>query len=102
MACGFRSAHNVQTRSLNYLWYETEEKLKKVATVVYARIQEKKEWFDEECATVNEEKNCARTRAIQIQNRTRAAKLTAMNEYKHEEGKITCLERWMDGYQWVE
>jgi hypothetical protein len=39
----------------------------------YLRKQEKKEWFDEECATVNEEKNCARARA---------AKLTAMNEYR--------------------
>jgi hypothetical protein len=44
--------------------------------------QEKKEWFDEECATVNEDKKFAKARAIQIQNRTRATKLNAMNEYK--------------------
>jgi hypothetical protein len=49
-------------------------------TVSYA--QEKKEWFDEECATVNDEKNCERAQAIQIQNRTRAAKFTAMNEFR--------------------
>jgi hypothetical protein len=42
----------------------------------YEHKQEKKECFDEECATVNEEKNCARPRAIQIQNKTRVAKLT--------------------------
>jgi hypothetical protein len=35
-----------------------------------------------ECGTVNEEKNCGRARAIQIQNRTRAAKLTVMDEYR--------------------
>jgi hypothetical protein len=34
------------------------------------------------CATVNKEKNCVRARVIQIQNRTRAAKLTAINEYR--------------------
>jgi hypothetical protein len=72
-----------QTRSLNELWYETEEKIKKVATTTIsnARKQENKEWFDEEWATVNEEKNCASVGVIQIQNRTRAAKLTAMNDY---------------------
>jgi hypothetical protein len=34
-------------------------------------ISREKKWFDEVCATVDEEKNC-----------TRAAKLTAMNEYQ--------------------
>jgi hypothetical protein len=34
------------------------------------------------CATANEEKNCAIARAIQIRNRTRAAKFTARNEYR--------------------
>jgi hypothetical protein len=53
-----------------------------------------KEWFDEEYPTVNEEKNCARARAFQIQNRTRAAKLAAMNEYRQapKMEKKTCLE----------
>jgi hypothetical protein len=62
----------------------TKEKIKKVSatTVSYAQKQENKKWFDEECATINEEKNCARARPIQIQNRTRAAKLTVMNEYR--------------------
>jgi hypothetical protein len=38
-------AHDVQTRSLNELWYETDEKIKKVAatTVGYAQKLEKKE-----------------------------------------------------------
>jgi hypothetical protein len=49
----------------------------KVATDTgYTRKQANKEWFDEECATVNEEKNAARERAIQI--KTRQAK----NAYK--------------------
>jgi hypothetical protein len=61
---------SVQTRRFNEFCNGTKEK------------QEKKEWFDEEYATVNEEKNCAREPAIQIQNRTRAAKHTAMNEYR--------------------
>jgi hypothetical protein len=61
-----------------------ELKKKKVATttVGYGQKQEKKEWFDKECATGNEEKNCTGVRPIQIQNRTKPAKLTAMNEYK--------------------
>jgi hypothetical protein len=42
----------------------------------YTRKQANKEWLDEECAKVNEEKNVARERAIQI--KTRGAK----NAYK--------------------
>jgi hypothetical protein len=62
--------------------------------VGYAQKEKKKKWFDEECATVNEEKNLARVRTIEIQNKSRAAKITVMNEYsKHEEGKSTCLKR---------
>jgi hypothetical protein len=45
-------------------------------TIGYTRKQANKEWFDEECAEVNEEKNDARERAIQ--NNTRGAK----NAYK--------------------
>jgi hypothetical protein len=54
-----------------------EEKIQKVATntIGYTKKQAKKEWFDEECAKVNEEKN-ARERVIQI--KTRGAK----NAYK--------------------
>jgi hypothetical protein len=78
----FQSGHDVQT--LNELLYETEGKRKKIAatTMCYTQIHEKKEWFDVECATVNEEKNRARTQVIQTQNKTRAAQLTAMNEYR--------------------
>jgi hypothetical protein len=77
----FQSAHDVQPCSLNELWYEIDEKIKKVAATIvdYARKPEKKKWFDGEFVTINEKKNCARARAIQIQNRIRAAKLTAMN-----------------------
>jgi hypothetical protein len=38
-------------------------------TIGYTRKQANKEWFDEECAKVNEEKNAARERAIQIKTR---------------------------------
>jgi hypothetical protein len=51
-----------------------EETIQKVATntIGYTRKQAYKEWFDEECAEVNEEKNAAREQAIQ--NNTRGAK----------------------------
>jgi hypothetical protein len=35
----------------------------------YTRKQTNKKWFAEECAKVNEEKNAARERAIQIKTR---------------------------------
>jgi hypothetical protein len=55
-----------------------EETIQRVATNTtgYTRKQANKEWFDEECARVNEKKNAARERAIQ--NNTRWAK----NAYK--------------------
>jgi hypothetical protein len=45
-------------------------------TIGYTRKEANKEWFDDECAEVKEEKNAARERAIQ--NNTRGAK----NAYK--------------------
>jgi hypothetical protein len=55
-----------------------EETIQRVAsnTIGYTRKEAYKEWFDEECAEVHEEKNAARERAIQI--KTRVAK----NAYK--------------------
>jgi hypothetical protein len=55
-----------------------EETIKRVATntIGYTRKQANKEWFDEKCTEVNEEKNAARERAIQ--NNSRGAK----NAYK--------------------
>jgi hypothetical protein len=43
-----------------------EETIQRVATntIGYTRKQAYNEWFDEECAEVNEEKNAARKRAI--------------------------------------
>jgi hypothetical protein len=54
------------------------KKQSRVATnnISYTRKQANKEWFGEECAKMNEEKNAARERAIQI--KTRGAK----NAYK--------------------
>jgi hypothetical protein len=51
-----------------------EETIQRVATntIDYTGKQANKEWFHEECAEVNEEKNTARQRAIQ--NNTRGAK----------------------------
>jgi DnaJ-domain-containing protein 1 len=43
--------------------------------------------------TVNKEENCARGTAIQIQNRNRAEKLTAMNEYRQARRKEKHLFR---------
>jgi hypothetical protein len=55
-----------------------EETIQRIATNTpgYTKKQTYKEWFDEECAKVNEEKNTARERVIQIN--TRGAK----NAYK--------------------
>jgi hypothetical protein len=51
-----------------------EETIQRVATntIGYTRKRANKEWFNEECAKVNEEKNAARKRAMQ--NNTRGAK----------------------------
>jgi hypothetical protein len=45
--------------SLNDKWRRMEEAVQKVATntIDYTRKQAEKEWFDEECEKVNEEKN---------------------------------------------
>jgi hypothetical protein len=48
-----------------------EKNSKSIATntIGYTKKQAIKEWFDEECAKVNEEKNAARERTIQIKTR---------------------------------
>jgi hypothetical protein len=63
-----------QPLSLDEKFKKLEETIQRVAinTIGYTRKQAYKEWFDEECAEVNEAKNAARERAIQ--NNTRAAK----------------------------
>jgi hypothetical protein len=66
-----------------------EETIQRVATntIGYTRKQANTEWFDEECARVNEEKNAARERAIQIN--TRGVK----NGYKLVRTKERCFFR---------
>jgi hypothetical protein len=56
---------------LNEFFLKLQVIIQRVATstIGYTRKQANKEWFDEECAEVNEEKNAARERAIQ--NNTR-------------------------------
>jgi hypothetical protein len=56
----------------NDKWRRIEEAVRKVATIGYIQKQAGKEWFDEECKKVNEEKNACRANAIH--RRTRAAK----------------------------
>jgi hypothetical protein len=70
----------VQAQPLNFdeKCRTLEETIQRVATntIGYTGKQANKEWFDEECAKVNEEKKAARERAIHI--KTRGAK----NVYK--------------------
>jgi hypothetical protein len=56
-----------QPLSLDEKCKKLEETIQRVAknTIGYRRKQANKEWFDEECAEVNEEKNAARERTIQ-------------------------------------
>jgi uncharacterized protein (DUF1330 family) len=56
-----------QPLSLDEKCKKLEETIQRKATntIGYKRKQAKKEWFDEECAMVKEEKNDARERAIQ-------------------------------------
>jgi hypothetical protein len=57
-----------QPLSSDEKYKKLEETIQRVATNTgYTRKQANEEWFDEECAKVNEEKNAARERAIQIQ-----------------------------------
>jgi hypothetical protein len=69
LVSGFQCAHDDQARSLNELWYETEENIKKVAATTVSYAQSYKN-------------SCARAMSVQIQNINRADKLTAMNEYR--------------------
>jgi hypothetical protein len=64
----------LQPLSLDEKFKKLEETIQRVAsnTIGYTRKQAYKEWFDEECAGVNEEKNAVRERAIQ--NNTRGNK----------------------------
>jgi hypothetical protein len=60
-----------QPLSLDEKCKKLKELIQRVATntIGYARKQANKEWFNEECAKGNEEKNAARERAIQTKTR---------------------------------
>jgi hypothetical protein len=60
-----------QPLSLDEKCKKLEETIQRVATnnIGYTRKQANKEWLEEECAKVNEEKNAAGGRAIQIKTR---------------------------------
>jgi hypothetical protein len=60
-----------QPLSLDKKYKKLEETIQRLATntIGYTRKQAYKEWFDEECAKENEEKNAARERAIRIKSR---------------------------------
>jgi hypothetical protein len=68
----------VKPLSLDEKCKKLEETIQRVVTntIGYTTKQANKEWFDEECAKVNKEKNAAREQAIK--NNTREAK----NPYK--------------------
>jgi hypothetical protein len=78
-----------QPLSLDEKCKKLEETIQRVATntIGYTRKQAIKEWFDEECAKVNEEKNAARERAIHIKIRG------AKNAYKLAQTKERRLFR---------
>jgi hypothetical protein len=63
-----------QPLGLDEKFNQLEETIQRVATntIGYTRKQAYKEWFDEECAKMIEEKNTTREQAIQ--NKTREAK----------------------------
>jgi hypothetical protein len=81
-----------QPVSLDEKCKKLEETIQRVATntIGYTRKQAYNEWFDEECAMVNEEKNAARERVIQ--NHTRAAK----KAYKLARAK---KRRWKEHFE---
>jgi hypothetical protein len=60
-----------QPLSLDEKCEKLEETIKKVSTntIGYTSKPANKEWFDKECVMVNEKKNAARERAIQIKTR---------------------------------
>jgi hypothetical protein len=64
--------------NLNELWYETEEKIKQVT----CKNKRKRSDFARSVPRLMRKRTGARVRAIQIQNRPRAVKLTAINEYR--------------------
>jgi hypothetical protein len=78
-----------QPLSLDEKCKELEETIQRVAPnpIGYTRKQANKEWFDEECPKMKEEKNATRERAIQ--NNTRGAK----NAYKLAQTKERRLFR---------
>jgi hypothetical protein len=83
-------AVQAQPLSLDEKCKKLEETIQRVVTntIGYTRQQANKEWFDEECANVNEEKNFARERAIQIKIRG------VKNAYKlARQKKGTCSEK---------
>jgi hypothetical protein len=53
------------------IWIRTETTVREVAenTVGYTRKQARNEWFDEECARVNEKKNAAMVRAFGVKTK---------------------------------
>jgi endonuclease/exonuclease/phosphatase family metal-dependent hydrolase len=73
-----RSAMEPEPLSLDDIWKRTETAVREVAekTIGYTRKQARNEWFDEECARVNEKKNAARARALGVKTRN------AKNAYK--------------------
>jgi hypothetical protein len=85
----FQSAHDDQTRSLNELWYETEEKKRNIAASTVGYVQKQEEMS-----------GLTRKRTAQERRRSNfktepdlQSSLHLINTGKHEEGNSICLER---------
>jgi hypothetical protein len=92
-----------QPLSLDEKCKKLEETTQRVAlnTIGYTRKQTSKEWFDEKCAKVNEEKNATSERAIQIKTRgaNNAHKLVRTKErrlFRKRQGSSSLQSRLSD------
>jgi hypothetical protein len=81
--------------SLDNKWKRMEEAVGKVATntIGYTRKQVRKEWFDEECEKVNEDKKACRANAIQRKreqekNKYNQARPKEMNLFKEKSRQL--------------
>jgi hypothetical protein len=94
--------HAQTNPNLDKKYKKQEETIQRVATntIGYTRKQTNKEWFDEECAKVNEEKNTARERAIQ--NNTRGAKNTYKLSWTKEQRLFRKRARQLDEESFIE
>jgi hypothetical protein len=92
------TSHHGTTSLNSKVWKKLEETIQRVETntIDYTRKQANKECLDEKCAKVNEEKNAARERTIQIKTRgaKNAYKLTWTKERHLKKAKGSSTKRF--------